>query len=75
MRQGKSRGLEDQGGNERLLGPEAVAVMLGVPKSTLYAWRYRSEGPPSLRVGKHLRYRRADVLSWIEQQKDRGRTP
>jgi excisionase family DNA binding protein len=57
-----------QSRDEWLLSPEDVAAILGVPKSTLYAWRYRGEGPPSLRVGKHIRYRREDVREWIERQ-------
>jgi excisionase family DNA binding protein len=56
---------------ERLLRPAEVAEMLGVPRSTLYAWRYRGDGPPAYRIGKHLRYRRDAVLEWIEEQPDR----
>ncbi|MGB5566612.1 MAG: helix-turn-helix domain-containing protein [Acidimicrobiia bacterium] len=39
---------------------------------TLYAWRYRGEGPVGFRAGKHLRYRRCDIQRWIEQQIDTG---
>lgn len=67
------RNPEGPSGNDRLLEPEDVAAMLRIPKSTLYAWRYRGEGPPSLRIGKHLRYKRDAILEWVEQQKDRGR--
>ncbi|MDH3425418.1 MAG: helix-turn-helix domain-containing protein [Acidimicrobiia bacterium] len=31
----------------------------------MYAWRHRHEGPPGFRVGKHLRFRWADVRDWI----------
>jgi excisionase family DNA binding protein len=65
------RKLEGPSTDDRLLEPEDVAAMLRVPKSTLYAWRYRGEGPPSLRIGKHLRYKREAILEWIEQQRDR----
>jgi predicted DNA-binding transcriptional regulator AlpA len=63
--------LEGPSGDDRLLEPEDVAAMLRVPKSTLYAWRYRGEGPPSLRIGKHLRYKRQAILEWIDEQRDR----
>ena len=45
-----------------------VAEFLGVPVSTLYQWRYRRIGPRACRVGRHLRYRSADVLAWVEKQ-------
>jgi excisionase family DNA binding protein len=51
--------------SSRLLRPQEVADFLGVPKATLYGWRYRGEGPPGIRIGRHLRYRAADVDTWI----------
>lgn len=53
---------------DRLWTPQEVAAYLSVPVRTLYAWRCRGEGPPGRRVGKHLRYRRADVDAWLERQ-------
>lgn len=53
---------------DRLLTIQELAEYLGVPVTTLYQWRYRREGPPGFRVGRHVRYRRADVEDWIEQQ-------
>ncbi len=50
---------------EKLLTVEDLAEYLGVPVATLYAWRYRRQGPPGFRVGRHLRYRRADIDEWI----------
>lgn len=45
-----------------------VADYLRVPIATLYGWRYRGEGPLAIRVGRHLRYRRADVDAWLDSQ-------
>jgi excisionase family DNA binding protein len=53
---------------DRLLTPQQLAAYLGVPVTTLYAWRYRGEGPPGFRVGKHLRYRWQDVERWVQNQ-------
>jgi excisionase family DNA binding protein len=53
---------------EPLISAQELAEYLDVPVATLYAWRYRRQGPPGLRVGKHLRYRRIDVNEWIEQR-------
>ncbi|WP_433725745.1 helix-turn-helix transcriptional regulator [Actinoplanes sp. CA-051413] len=56
--------------NDRLLTPVEVAEVLGIPKSTLYAWRNRNVGPRAVRVGRHLRWRRLDVDMWIETRAD-----
>ena len=53
---------------EPLISAQELAEYLDVPVATVYAWRYRRQGPPGLRVGKHLRYRRIDVNEWIEQR-------
>ncbi|MFC3689955.1 helix-turn-helix transcriptional regulator [Aquipuribacter hungaricus] len=42
-----------------------VATYLGVPVATLYQWRHTGTGPKAYRLGKHLRYRQADVESWL----------
>jgi excisionase family DNA binding protein len=52
----------------RLLSTGEVARLLVVPVTTLYTWRYKGTGPKAFKVGKHLRYRLADVLAWLEQQ-------
>lgn len=52
---------------DRLLWPEQVAEMLGLPTGTLANWRYQGRGPAFVKVGRHVRYRRSDVLGWIEQ--------
>ncbi|MEV6813666.1 helix-turn-helix domain-containing protein [Micromonospora sp. NPDC051296] len=53
---------------ERLWTVQEVSAFLGVPVGTLYQWRYRRTGPRACRVGRHLRYRPADVRSWLEGQ-------
>jgi excisionase family DNA binding protein len=50
---------------DRLLSVGELAGYLGVPVATLYAWRYRGEGPPGFRVGRHVRYRWSDIQTWI----------
>ena len=55
---------------EPLIDVQQLADYLDVPVKTLYAWRYRREGPPAFRVGRHLRYRRTDIQRWIQQQID-----
>ena len=43
-----------------------VSDYLGVPVKTLYRWRTMGYGPAGRRVGKHLRYRSADVFAWVD---------
>jgi excisionase family DNA binding protein len=55
---------------QRLVGPDEVAVFLGVPLRTVYRWRSRREGPPGYRVGRHVRYRVEDVELWLAEHRD-----
>jgi excisionase family DNA binding protein len=55
-------------GLRRLLRVEEVAEVLGVPVKTLYQWRYKGTGPVGVRVGRHLRYRAADVEGWVQER-------
>jgi hypothetical protein len=60
---------------EPLLTPEDVARLLAVPTATLAQWRYRHQGPPFLRVGRCVRYDRADVLAYLQGRKIGVRGP
>jgi predicted DNA-binding transcriptional regulator AlpA len=53
---------------EPLLGPGDVSALLGLPVATLANWRCAGKGPPFLRVGRHVRYRRQDVETWVDAQ-------
>jgi excisionase family DNA binding protein len=44
-----------------------VAELLGLQRNTLEKWRVRGEGPPFAKFGGRVRYRRSDVLAWIEK--------
>ena len=41
-----------------------LANYLGVPKQTIYSWRTTGYGPKGMRIGKHLRWRVATVITW-----------
>jgi len=60
---------------EPLLTVQELADYLGVPVATIYAWRYRGDGPSGFRVGRHLRYRWGDVEEWITQQRQPSSAP
>ena len=56
-----------------MLTPEELAQELTVPVSTVYRWNYSKTGPPPCRVGKYVRYRRADVEQWLDSRRDEVR--
>lgn len=55
-------------GVDEVLTPGEVAALLKVPERTLSDWRYRQEGPPFHKVGRHVRYLAAEVRSWLACQ-------
>ena len=54
-----------------LLSPAELSAYLGIPLATIYRWRSQRNGPSGIRVGRHVRYRVADIEAWLEQQRDR----
>lgn len=47
-----------------------LAQELKVPVATVRKWREQGTGPPGHRLGKHVRYRRADVDTWLATRRD-----
>lgn len=50
--------------SDRHLTPEDLAEREGVPLETVYGWNKTGRGPRYMRIGRHCRYRIADVLEW-----------
>ena len=59
-------------GLERLLSAQELADYFDVPLKTIYAWRYRGQGPRGFRVGRHVRFRLTDVQLWVSDQLEKG---
>lgn len=57
-------------GPDDLLSTEQVAAWLQVPVRTLYFWRQVNAGPPAIRIGRVLRWRRSDVTRWLADHQD-----
>ena len=53
---------------EPLWTVQDVAAYLQVPRATIYQWRCKHYGPPARRVGRYLRFDRAAVVEWLDQQ-------
>jgi excisionase family DNA binding protein len=51
--------------SEALLVEVHAADLLGLSSRTLQSWRSKKEGPPFVRVGRAVRYRRQDLLTWV----------
>lgn len=52
--------------DEFMLLPE-VAVLTRLPPSTLRWLRHQGKGPPAVKLGRRLVFRRAAVLAWISE--------
>lgn len=50
------------------LSPAELAARLGVPLATIYGWNYTGDGPRYMKLGRHVRYRLADVERWEQEQ-------
>jgi len=54
---------------QNALTPRQAAKYVGVSEAALRLWRSRGEGPRHFRAGEKLiRYRRAELDSWIESR-------
>jgi predicted DNA-binding transcriptional regulator AlpA len=49
-----------------LLTPEVLATMLEKTPASLAQWRYQGLGPRFIKAGRLVRYRRSDVLAWLD---------
>ena len=55
--------------DKRILDERAVAGLLGVSVALLRKWRLFRTGTAYPKVGRLVRYSRAEVLAWLEEQK------
>lgn len=52
--------------DDALLNEDEAAASLRISVRTLQAWRLKTAGPPFVRVGRTIRYRRGDIKAWIK---------
>lgn len=50
------------------LSPEQFADLIGVPLRTVYHWMAEGSAPPSVKLGRHRRFRRGDIEAWIDER-------
>jgi hypothetical protein len=58
--------VSPQGGD--LMRPAAASQYVDTSERTLEQWRYLGRGPAYVKVGKAVRYRKADLDAWIARQ-------
>lgn len=56
---------------EYLTNAEA-ARLAGLAPGTLEAWRRRAGGPPFIRLGRRVIYKRSDVVEWLDGKRRGG---
>jgi excisionase family DNA binding protein len=55
---------------EPLLTTDDVAILLAVPRSSVYEYARRAHRPlPSMLVGRHRRFYRCDVELWLDRMR------
>ncbi len=58
--------------DEPLLNPQDVGNMLRTPVSSVYRWQSQGGGPPFYKLNQRVRYKRSEVLEWLETKKKAG---
>lgn len=51
---------------DALLREQDAADFLSLSVRTLQSWRLRVAGPPFVQIGRAVRYRRRDLIAWID---------
>lgn len=63
------------GGHPRAtLDTREAGHYIGIAPATLVTWRSRGEGPPFLKLGGRVAYRRSDLDAWLSAQVRGGAT-
>lgn len=52
--------------SDALLAESQAADLLNLSSRTLQAWRGKGIGPAFVRAGRAIRYRRRDLVAWID---------
>jgi excisionase family DNA binding protein len=56
--------------DKEFLTVDELARLLRVPKATIYRWRTTGNGPRGHKIGRYVRFRRAELESWLEEHAD-----
>ena len=56
---------------DEMLSLQEACTYLRVPEGTLRYWRHLGTGPRSFKIGRHVRYWKADLILWLTEQTNR----
>ena len=62
--------MDDKRHLDQLWTVRDVSAFLRVPVGTIYQWRVRGEGPPAMRLGRHLRFDPDEVEAWARSLRE-----
>ena len=54
---------------DELIAADETARILHQEPATLTGWRHEGKGPPWIKIGRKCFYRRADIHSWVAEQR------
>ena len=54
---------------DELLTTQQAAAYLVLSPRTLEKWRVTGEGPPFVKLGRRVAYRREDLREWVESRR------
>ena len=60
--------------DDKNMTPAELAERQRVPLETVYAWNRKGVGPQYMKIGRHVRYRVADVIAWEKSRLVTSRT-
>lgn len=50
---------------DEYLDERRLCALLGISSVTATKWRAKAKGPPFIKVGRLVRYRRSDIDAWL----------
>ena len=53
---------------DSLINERQAAALLSLSIRTLQSWRLRGGGPKFVRAGRAIRYRRRDLMEWMDRR-------
>ncbi len=62
---GASPGNDNASPDAPFLDEKRLCAELGISPVTATKWRAKAKGPPFIKVGRLVRYRRSDLESWL----------
>jgi predicted DNA-binding transcriptional regulator AlpA len=52
-----------------ILNTQEAAHYIGLTEYALIGWRYKRTGPPYIKIGRRIMYRRSDLNDFLEQRR------